>query len=270
MGFPSCERGSIRITTAALCLDLLESPPVPLEASDMILIFLITTLAATLQAAIGFGMALIAAPLLLVLYPPLIPGPLMGAGLLLTGLVAYEERSEIDFSGVKYAVIGRLLGTALAALFLTLASTRVFNLSFGGLVFLGVMLSWAGFHISPRPLSASLAGFLSGLMGTISSIGGPPMALLYQHSGMHTLRATLAAYFVLGTSISLLALGAIGYYGPEEVRLTLLLTPAMLAGFLLAKLLEGRISDGAIRPLILSLSLLAGAFVIWQTLVGFS
>ena len=51
------------------------------------------------------------------------------------------------------------------------------------------------------------AGLLSGFAGTATSIGGPPLALLYQHSDRPGVRTTLAVYFTTGAAISLTGLG---------------------------------------------------------------
>jgi uncharacterized membrane protein YfcA len=92
------------------------------------------------------------------------------------------------------------------------------------------------------------------------------MALLYQRSGAAKLRATLASYFVLGVGFSLLALFSVGLFGWTELRLALILSPAMLLGFLLAKPLQSRLRETMIRPIVLGLSLVSGAWVIWRAL----
>lgn len=229
------------------------------------LVFLLVTLGAALQGAAGFGMALIAAPPLMILAPELIPGPLIASGVILTGLVAYRDRAHIDFTGIRHALLGRAAGTALAAVFLAMATPKSFDLAFGALVLLGVSLSIGGLSFRLGAVSAGVAGLLSGLMGTISSIGGPPMALLYQHAGAARLRATLAGYFVLGVGFSLVALAVVGRFGAEELRLALLLSPSMLLGFFLAGPLQTRLPETMIRPLVLSLSCLSGLWVIVRT-----
>jgi len=225
-------------------------------------------LGATLQATVGFGMALIAAPTLLLIYPEFVPGPLMAASMILTGLVVWSERSHVDLSGMASAAVGRIVGTAAAAVFLVFASTHLFDLAFGLLVVLGVVLSAMHPALVPTRATAAIAGAVSGLMGTISAIGGPPMALLYQNAGAARLRSTLAGFFVLGTTISVVALWAVGRFGVEEVWLSILLCPAMAAGFFLAVPLRSRVSGRAIRPLVLGLSLAAAALVLWRTLPG--
>ncbi|HIF99783.1 MAG TPA: sulfite exporter TauE/SafE family protein [Myxococcales bacterium] len=239
---------------------------VPSDPLTAVLVFSLVILGAALQGAAGFGMGLIAAPPLMLIAPDLIPGPLIGAGIVLTGAVAYRDRASIDYSGLGYALVGRALGTVMAAVFLALASPRSFDLAFGLLVVLGVSLSAGGLRVRLSPRTISFAGFLSGLMGTVSSIGGPPMALLYQHSGAAKLRATLAGYFVLGVGFSLLALFSVGLFGWNELRLALILSPAMLLGFLLAKPLQSRLRETMIRPIVLGLSLVSAAWVIWRAL----
>ena len=72
-----------------------------------------------MQGAAGFGLGLIAAPILLLLDPRWVPGPLMAAGIGLTVLVAYRERADIDMMGLRFAFVGRTVGTVAAALVLT-------------------------------------------------------------------------------------------------------------------------------------------------------
>ena len=180
--------------------------------------------------------------------------------------VAYQGRADIDFRGVGPALAGRALGTAVAAAFLALASARFFSLVFGALVLVSVALSRSGLRLRPTPLSAASAGLLSGLMGTISSIGGPPMALLYQHETAARLRFTLAVYFVMGVGFSVAALHAVGLYGWKQFEMTLLLCPAMIAGFLLARPLQSRLPERMGRPLVLGASMILGLWVIGRAL----
>ena len=238
-----------------------------LTPTDLALALLIVTFAAALQSAVGFGLALVAAPFLLMIDPRLIPGPLVLASLALTGLTAYRDRAHIDLQGMGTALVGRVVGTMLAAAFLAFASTFFFDLAFGVLVMAAAVLSGAGLHFSANRTSTLVAGGASGLMGTISSIGGPPMALIYQHSSSGTLRGTLAGYFAAGTALTLIALWWVGRFGEDEVLLGLLLTPGTVVGFGLGHLSRGLIREPIIRPLIVGLSFLSGLFVLVRALI---
>jgi uncharacterized membrane protein YfcA len=227
---------------------------VPLEPLQLAIALLCCAVGATVQAAAGFGLALIAAPILVLLEPAFVPGPLTAASLVLTVLVAARDHAAMDLHGIGWAMVGRVFGTAAAAGFLALATPRVFDLVFGLLVLAGVRGS------------AIVAGGLSGLMGTISAIGGPPMALLYQRSGAARLRGTLAGFFLLGSSLSLVALAFVGRFGAEEWRLSLWLTTPMVVGFVAAAPLRRWMDASRVRPLVLGLSSVSAVAVLWRAI----
>jgi hypothetical protein len=240
--------------------------PIPFTPLEAVLILAVTTLGAAVQSAAGFGMGLISAPILILIHPPLIPGPLMASSLALTALVVARDRAHVDFAGVGLALAGRVVGITGAAVFLLFASERLFDLVFGALVLVAVLLGAAGWRVEPGRLPTVLAGALSGLMGTISSIGGPPMALLYQGAGGARLRGTLGVYFAVGVSLSVGALALVGRFGTREVGLTFFLVPPMVLGFLAAAPVRHLLPDRAVRPLVLVLSGLAGATVLVRSL----
>ena len=65
--------------------------------------------------------------------------------------------------------------------------------------------SWAGARYRPDNLVA--AGAVSGVMGTATSIGGAPMALIWQGHQGRRLRGTMSAFFMVGSAISVAAAG---------------------------------------------------------------
>jgi uncharacterized membrane protein YfcA len=52
----------------------------PFGIVDALLIFVIVATASALQASLGFGLGLLAAPLLVLIHPAFIPGPHIAAG----------------------------------------------------------------------------------------------------------------------------------------------------------------------------------------------
>ncbi len=111
------------------------------------------------------------------------------------------------------------------------------------------------------------AGFASGFMGTTTSIGGPPIALVYQGSTGPTFRSTLATYFAFGAAISLITLAVAGQLGAHELRLGALLWPGVAIGFLLSRPLTRVLDDGWTRPMVLSISAVAALVLIGQELL---
>ncbi|MBW2268344.1 MAG: sulfite exporter TauE/SafE family protein [Deltaproteobacteria bacterium] len=222
--------------------------------------------ACTVQGSLGFGSALLAAPLLALIHPAFVPGPILAANVLLTLLVARREWSAIDFAGLKFIIVGRVVGNAVAAAMLIQLSQVFFDGLFGALVLAAVGLSFARPSAGRSPRVLAAAGFASGIMGTLSSIGGPPVALVYPHDDPARFRATLSAHFIFGGSLSLFAVWIVGRYGATELALTGLLLPAALAGFWLSRFGIQRIGTARLRSAVLALSTMAGVGVLLRAI----
>ena len=72
-------------------------------------------LAACLQASTGFGMGMLAAPVLAIVDPTLLPATLILLALLVTVLVTIRERQHLDLRGAGWALVGRIPGSLLGA-----------------------------------------------------------------------------------------------------------------------------------------------------------
>jgi len=227
---------------------------------------LVVAAGAALQGAIGFGLGVFAVPLLLLFVPSLVPGPLLASSLLLTVLLAHHDRAGINWRDLAWALSGRSVGIAAAALLLATVSPRAMALWSGGLVLFAVGLSASGLHVQPAPRSLLAAGTLSGVLGTAVSIGGPPIALLYQRETGPRLRGTLAAFFLIGVAMSLVGLRAAGRFGLTELRLAGFLLPGVLVGFLVSRRLGHLLDRGFTRPAILVVSALSSLLVIGRAL----
>jgi uncharacterized membrane protein YfcA len=117
-----------------------------------------------------------------------------------------------------------------------------------------VAVSASGVHLRPTPRTLAAAGLAAGFMGTVSGIGGPPIALVYQDAEGPVLRATLARFFLVGTAVAIPTLLVVGELGVDEVVATLTMVPGIVIGFLASRRLVRHIDRGSIRPYVLGLS----------------
>ncbi|GGI85982.1 hypothetical protein GCM10011581_23840 [Saccharopolyspora subtropica] len=142
----------------------------------------------------------------------------------------------------------------MGALAVALLPRDAFGAAVGGFVLLCLLASLVSWR--PRPTAPALvvAGFAGGVLGTASSIGGPPVALLYQHETGPRIRATLAAYLTFGGVLSLVALAAGGQIGWPQVLGSAVLAPFMAAGFALSGPLRRYLDTRWMRPCVLALS----------------
>ncbi|MGA2383143.1 MAG: sulfite exporter TauE/SafE family protein [Gemmatimonadales bacterium] len=222
----------------------------------------IVAVGALSQGTVGFGVGTIAAPLLLLIDPRLVPGPLLLTAFCLIVALTWREWRGIRFGYLAWSLVGRFAGTVVAALFLRGISEDRFETVLGIVVILGAAISAIGPEVRLTRTGFLGAGALSGFFGTTAAIGGPPIALLYQREKGPVVRGTLSAFFVVGTAISIAGLAWAGKFGHTELQLTPVLLPGALVGFLLSGRLT-RITDrGWLRPAILVLSVLAGCIVV--------
>ena len=74
----------------------------------MVLVVTLVTVAfaAAVQGSLGLGMALIAAPILLLIDPRLVPGPFLVAVLVVTVLMTRREWSDVKTTSIGWAGAG--------------------------------------------------------------------------------------------------------------------------------------------------------------------
>lgn len=234
-----------------------------LDPTVLTAIFLIF-LGSFVQTAIGFGLAIVAAPLLFQVSPDYVPAPICLVALFISVLNALKHRANVSIGGLKMAFIGRIPGSIAGGALLLLVSTDVLSLWLGFLVLFAVLVSLLPFRIEPTPTRMGIAGFFSGFFGTSSSIGGPPMALLLQHQDANQLRGNLSAFFVFSSLISLIVQIPIGFFTLHHIYITLPLIPASWLGYRLAVMTTQSLPKERIRVGALVLCLVSGLTAIWQ------
>jgi uncharacterized protein len=227
----------------------------------------VVALSCAVHGAVGFGMNLLAVPVLALLDPVFVPGPAVAAGLLLSVLVLRREPARIDRQ-LGWAAAGLLPGTILAVLLLAAVPAEDLAAPTGVLVLVAVALSVVRLDLAPGRTTLTLAGIASGFLATAASIGGPPLALVYAQSHGARLRANLSAFFVLAGAVALVALLGSGHFGPSAWKASVVLLPGVVLGFLASGPLRPVVDRGHTRPAVLALSALAGTVAIVQGLTG--
>jgi uncharacterized membrane protein YfcA len=239
----------------------------PAPGHDILIVFVAVFVGAVVQGSVGFGSALIAAPVMALVDSRMVPGTALCLGLCLSLAMARRERAALELGRMTWALIGRVPGILAGVAALQVLTLSGLRQTFAALVLAGVALSVVGASVTVRPLSLLLAGALSGLMGTIASIGGPPMALLHQAEAGATLRANLSFYFAVGTALSLVAVAAIGRFGRHEIAWTVLLLPAVVLGFAVSGRAARRLDRGRTKPAVLLVSTVAAILVLGRELL---
>jgi uncharacterized membrane protein YfcA len=233
-----------------------------LLAPEIFAAMLIIFVGSYVQSSIGFGLAIISAPVLFFIDPMYVPAPITISALTLSIANAAKYRHAVSFTDLRFAILGRVPGTVVGGLLLIWMDVQGLALFLGVSVIAAVLLSLSGLRFRATKASMFSAGLLSGFMGTSSGIGGPPMALVMQHEGSDFIRANLAAFFIISSIMSLIMLTAVDRFGQKEMIISLPLMPAALAGYWVAMRTLHLVSHERLRLFSLLLCILAGSVAI--------
>lgn len=240
-----------------------------MSISSYVIVAAAIVLASCMQASIGFGMGMLAAPIVAIVDPGLIPGTLIMLATLLTLFVVVREHQAIDLGGTGWALLGRIPGTVAGALLLVLLPEKALALMLAGVVLFGVVLTSIGWIPVPRRRNLVLAGATSGLLGTATSIGGPPMALVWQGSTGARLRGTMSGFFLIGSLLSIVMLALTGSVDGRTVSSFAALMPAVAVGYLLSWPVNRLLDHKRQRWAAIAMSALGAVLLIARQLIGF-
>jgi uncharacterized membrane protein YfcA len=225
-------------------------------------------LAAMVQGAVGIGFALVAAPVVTLVDTDLMPGLLILLGFLLPVLTFWREVGHTRWTGLGWALGGRVPGTALGVLVVATVADQELAVAVGLVVLGAVALTWFAVRIPERPATLAGAGMVSGVTGTAVSIDGPPVAIVLQHLSGPELRATMSAYFVGGGVLSLVGLALGGELEAAQAVTAAALVPAVVVGFALSGPLRRHVDAGRTRAAVLVVCAVSALVLLGRAVVG--
>lgn len=224
----------------------------------------------TIQGLLGFGLVLTAGPVVALAEPRAIPATFLLLGIPIEVWMLARERHALDRCGFVQMMGGRLIGTLLAFGVLVAVSPDILSALIGvSIVFAAVLIGWRPTRTDASSTASwkVVAGVVSGLMGTVAAVGGPVMALVYEGRRAAELRATLAATFLAGGFLSLIAVWSSGLLDLTHLQLALWLLPAEIAGLMLSTRLLTRVEDHKLRAAVLGLAGLGGATIVLRAVI---
>ena len=193
---------------------------------ELAVVALVVSIASCLQGAIGFGVALLSAPVIALFDPTLLPGSLLLVVTGLTALGVLRDRAAVDVKDAGWAVAGQVPGTVAGALLVAVLSARTLALVLASTVLLSVC-------------------------------GWRPRARM---------RGTMSAFFLVGAVMALVALTVVGSIDRRTVLFAAALLPAMVLGFAVSGAVNARINRRIVRRVGLGASALGAVLVLLQAL----
>lgn len=243
------------------CLTSLSSHTGPLLA-----IFI----AAFLQAITGFGLVIVAAPLLMFFYDPKIVVPIM---LLLacTGntVQSFLMRKKANLPLIGHLAIGVVLGIPIGFFVFDYVSSDTLKLWISSVVFLSLLFMQISHrHIPESRRNTILTGVCAGFSSMTTGMAGPPFLiyLAYTKMSAETFRATCFVFFLFCNSASLIGYFLGGHSLAPAFHEFLCLLPALALGIALGHTLARFIPTALLRRLIFLILYAACLYTIWDVI----
>lgn len=233
--------------------------------STLALLAAVVAVAAFVQGTIGVGFALILAPTLGVLAPELLPGALLLVMLPLNAWVAWRERSALDWHGAGRITVGRVFGGVAGLLVLMALPAGGLQAFVGAATILTALATLLAPRFEPGRATFLVAGAVTGVTETATGIGGPPLALAYQHRPAPVLRSTVAACFLAGELVSIALLLVAGRMSGMQFEAAALLLPSLALGLVLSHTARHRVGGRPFRTLVLGFAIISGAVCLWPS-----
>ena len=221
--------------------------------------------AALVVSVTGFGFAMIATPIAIQILPPDQAVPVVVLSWLpLSLLLAVDSVREINPGRVLHLYACAMVGVPVGVYALATFDAGLMRTATGlvALTGAGMMALKSGNPLRRATLATCGAGLLSGLMGGVSGMTGPPVVLLgLKQRWPHTaLRADLIGYFlILHFSIALLFRTS-GLLETDAIAMSAGSLPGIGVGFLAGLRLRRRVSERSYRSA--ALTLVAGAGIL--------
>ena len=220
------------------------------------------------QACIGIGIGLIAGPVLVVIDPTAVPGPMLmiAGGINLRNAIA--DRASLNKPALRRQLLAAPIGLVAGLALLSALSDRSLAIA----VSLFVLLAVAVQAIGTRPLDGRLAEYAAGagtaFSSSVAAVPGPVYAVFASHWQPAALRATLATYMLVVGTVIISAQAIMGDFGIRQLWLALGLLPAVALGLPFGRWLRPRLAGPRFRMIVLGVAATSATVVLIRQLVA--
>lgn len=231
---------------------------------------LAVTVGGTVQSGVGLGFNLIASPIVALIEPSLMPGVMLVTGLVLAVIVAAREWRHILWHGSYWIAGGMVAGTGAGLIVISVVPPEALGAATALMVLAAVGVTMAGAQLPRNGWTLIAAGVFSGAAATSTSLGGPPIALMYQQERGAAVRSTLGMYFCIGYSLALASLAISGHLPRTAIFTGLALAPFAAIGSLLSLPLRRYLDSGRTRTAVLSVISVSALILLAHSVVSYA
>jgi len=231
-----------------------------LLVSLVVLIVFISTL---IRSTLGFGNALIAMPLLVLLIGVKEAAPLVAlAGLLIALIMLIREWRDLAWKDTLVLLISSVLGLPLGLFLLEALPENIVQIILGLILISFGIYNLAGIKLpvlENRYLAVPF-GFLAGILGGAYNANGPPIVIYGVMRGWDkaAFRASLQGFFFVSSVMIVAGHGLSGFWTDQVLRAFSISIPVIVAAVLLGEWIAKKITQGNFNRVIYSFLILMG------------
>lgn len=208
----------------------------------VLLVCVVLIVSAATQVVTGSGFGLITAPILLLLAPQLVPGPLLVLTVAMTASGLLREYRHCDVRTVVFVSMAMLPGVVIGTAVLTALDTDALRLVVASAAAVIGLFLLTGRVLPGSRRALTGAGIAAGFLAAVAAMPGPPLSLAYRPSNAAELRATLSAIFLIISVVSAATLAAHGQFTRADLRSAAIMSPMLLCGGLIGGRLARRLA----------------------------
>ena len=243
-----------------------------MTTTQMVLVLLIIFATSVVQAVAGFGFALLAVPLMVVvidLQSAVIISSFVGT--LSNMLQSWQLRRNINRNMTRRFLLATAVGSPVGLLLFVYANQSALKIVLGLSILFGVFVLSRGLEL--QHVSSWLdwiMGILSGVLLMATSTNGPPLVFVLQARRIDpaTFRATLNMVFLVSGTFGLVMFGLAGEILRSDVNVAAFAIPAMVIGVSTGVVIRKYVQQELFKKIVLILLTIGGLSSLFGGIFG--
>ncbi|MFD1707254.1 sulfite exporter TauE/SafE family protein [Siminovitchia sediminis] len=228
---------------------------------------LMILVASFIQGVTGFGFAVVAVPLLSLLFPLQVIVPMLVLlGIFVNFYIFYPLRRYVEFKKIRGLVFFSIIATPVGAYLLVWMNQFYLQIVAGMIILVFGAFLWTGrsFHIKNEKSALGIVGMLSGLLNGSLGLFGLPIALFManQKTEKNIFRANIALLGLIVCALTFLNYMYMGLINREVLEYSMWLFLALLIGLLAGVKVDKFINQTLFMKISLLVIMVSGLFTI--------
>lgn len=246
---------------------------IDLSFIQLFLSALIILSASLIKGITGFGFALLAVPFLSLIFPMQVLVPAMSLFNLLTSLVIlFKMKERIKAYYFIPMFVASLGGIPLGIYALEYISSDILRLITGILIVIFSLRMLGKVRLAKRLRRYPIffAGFISGILTSSISVGGPPLVLAMNRKGYkkEMFRGVFAWFSTFSSFFTTAAFVMKGMMEPLSINLALVCLPLLFLGSHWGSRISTKIQPDKFRKIVIGINIITGAFIVVTSLIN--